>query len=56
MEPVRNIYEDEQKKLDDDLRAEVELTFRINNLLQEYGYVMEPALVDGVPEIKFSKA
>lgn len=56
MEPIQNIYEDEQKKLDDSVRTEMELTFRINDLLHDYGYVMEPALVNGVPEIKFTKA
>lgn len=55
MEPIKNIYEDEQKKLDNLVREELELVFRIQNLLSDYGYKMEPALVNGVPEIKLSK-
>ena len=54
-ERVQNIYPDEQVKLDDAMKAELELSFKISNLLSEYGYAMEPTLVNGLPEIKFVK-
>lgn len=53
---VKNIYEDEQEKLDDMVKEELEMTFKISSILSDYGYVMEPTMVDGLPEIKFTKA
>jgi len=52
---VKNIYPDEQTKIDDDTKDEMELTARIMHLLDDYGYTIEPTLVNGLPEIKFMK-
>lgn len=52
---IKNIYPDEQAKLDEDLKLEIELSYKLYHLLEDYGYTLEPVLVDGMPEIKFVK-
>ena len=54
-EPVQSIYPDEQEKLDNRLKQEVELAAIINKALEDYGYVIEPVMVNGLPEIRFRK-
>lgn len=56
MNEVKNIYPDEQTKIDDDIKDEMELTLKIMALLNDYGYNMEPTLVNGLPEVKFVKS
>ena len=52
---VRNIYPDEQQKIEDRIKDEAELAFKINALLEDYGFRMTAVLKDGMPEISFSK-
>lgn len=52
---IRNAYKDEQKKIDDDFNTELELSFKIQELLERYGYFMEAELKSGVPVVQLTK-
>lgn len=51
----QNIYQDEQEKIDSELKKELELNFKMADLLGRYGYKMEAVLEDGLPVIRFTK-
>ena len=53
--PVRNAYKDEQEKIDDRFKIELELSFKLSDLLERYGYDLEARLVGGLPEIQLVK-
>ncbi len=52
---VRNIYPEEQDKLDRTAEIELELTLKITDLLDLYGYYMVAELEDGMPIISLRK-
>lgn len=52
---VKNIYEDEKQKIEQEIKAEVELSFKVNELLKDYGYKMEAVLKNGLPDIQFTR-
>lgn len=52
---VRSAYPDEQEKIDDRFKIELELAFKLSDLLERYGYDLEAKLVDGLPEIQLIK-
>ena len=51
--PVQSAYEDEQKKLD--FQNEIELSLRLERLLEDFGYDLQPQIVDGRAEIALIK-
>lgn len=53
--PIENIYEDEQKKLDATEMVEMTLAFKINELLDQYGYFLGIDMVNGVPKVALIK-
>lgn len=55
MEETKNVYPDEQVKLDDEFKLRLELSMKISDLLDTYGYTIEAVLVDGLPEIDLKK-
>lgn len=52
---IKNIYPDEQEKISNDAKEILELSLKMKALLDDYGYAMEPTLVDGLPDIRFVK-
>lgn len=50
-----NIYSDEQDKIEQEFERELELTLKIADLLDRYGYAMSAELEDGVPTLKLIK-
>jgi hypothetical protein len=52
---VRNIYEDEQDKIEDRFHEKLELSLKIMELLDQYDYDLDARLVEGMPEIKLIK-
>ena len=55
MSEVKNIYADEQKKLDNREMIELELTLKLLDLLDLYNYSLDAELRDGLPALKLSK-
>jgi len=52
MTEVKNIYPDEQQKIEDRFQTELELSMKIMDLLDRYDYDLEAKLVDGMPEVQ----
>ena len=52
---VCSAYPDEQVKLDNDAMIELELIFKIQDLLDEYGYNLDATLRDGLPDLELTK-
>lgn len=52
---VCNAYEDEQVKIDNDYMVEMELIFKIQDLLDDYGYSLGTAIEDGIPVLELTK-
>jgi len=55
MNEIRNAYPDEQEKLENDLQTKLELSLKIENLLDQYGYKMVVEMVKGRPLVDFIK-
>ena len=55
MNDVSNIYDDEQKAIDEGNQEIAELQYDIASLLDVYGYSMEPQIQEGVAVIEFIK-
>lgn len=55
MNDVKNIYADEQDKLDRTAEMELELTLKLTDLLDLYNYYMVAELEDGKPVIALRK-
>jgi len=56
MSKTKNIYPDEQKKLDLQEENEMELMLKVMDLLDDYGYELTSVLEDGVPVLKLSQS
>ena len=52
---VCSAYEDEQVKLDNDGMTELELVFKIQDLLDVYGYNLGTSMEDGLPVLELTK-
>jgi len=48
---IENVYPDEQEKLDNKFKIELELSMKIQDLLDLYNYSFEAKVVDGLPEV-----
>ena len=55
MSEVKNIYKDEQEKIDNDTQVELELSFKLQELLDRYGYDLIAEMEDGLPAVKLIK-
>jgi len=55
MSEVKNIYKDEQEKIDNDTQVEIELSFKLQELLDRYGYDLIAEMEDGLPAVKLIK-
>lgn len=55
MNQVCNVYKDEQEKIDSRTKKEVELSLKIQDLLDDYEYDMEAVLVDGMPTVRLTE-
>jgi hypothetical protein len=54
---IRSVYEDDDEKLEDTLKEEIQLRIEIEALLEEKGFDMYAILgEDGLPEIELRKA
>lgn len=52
---VCSAYENETVKLDNDAMTELELVFKIQDLLDDYGYSLGTAMEDGLPVLELTK-
>lgn len=52
---TKNVYPDEQEKLDNEFEIELELTLKLIDLLDRYGYDMEATMEDGLPAVNLVK-
>ena len=55
MNEVKNAYPEEQKKLDNEFQTKLELSLKIEDLLDQYGYDLDAVLVNGMPQLRLHK-
>ncbi len=55
MEQIKNAYEDENKKLDDEFSTQLLVAFKLREILDDYGYYLSAELEDGKPVISLLK-
>ena len=55
MNETKNAYEDEKEKIDNDFEVELELTLKIEQLLEQYGYFVNIKMKEGVPVLELVK-
>lgn len=51
IEDTKNIYPDEQEKIDDRFQIEMELMLKLEDLLDEYNYELVPKVDSNGPRI-----
>ena len=55
MSEIKNIYPDEQEKIEDEFKWKLELSFKIEELLTRYGYQMVANMGKNGPYVDFVK-
>jgi len=52
MNETKNVYPEEQVKLDNEAQVQIELSLKMMDLLDDYGYNLVPVLKGGLPDIE----